>query len=83
MLYTTCCRVKTQVTEQCNQDEPLCLLLKYFYGIPGWLGGLAPAFGPGRDPGDLGSSPASRAPCVEPASHSAVSLALSLSVSHE
>ena len=28
-------------------------------GIPGWLRGLAPAFGPGPDPGVLGSSPAS------------------------
>ena len=28
-------------------------------GIPGWLIGLAPAFGPGRDPGVLGSSPTS------------------------
>ena len=27
-------------------------------GIPGWLSGLAPAFGPGRDPGVLGLSPA-------------------------
>ena len=26
-------------------------------GIPGWRNGLAPAFGPGRDPGDPGSSP--------------------------
>ena len=26
-------------------------------GIPGWLSGLVPAFGPGRDPGDPGSSP--------------------------
>ena len=26
-------------------------------GIPGWLSGLAPAFGPGRDPGVPGSSP--------------------------
>ena len=26
-------------------------------GIPGWLGGLAPAFGPGCDPGVPGSSP--------------------------
>ena len=25
-------------------------------GIPGWLGGLAPAFGPGRDPGVPGPS---------------------------
>ena len=24
-------------------------------GIPGWRSGLAPAFGPGRDPGDPGS----------------------------
>ena len=28
-------------------------------GIPGWLSGLAPAFGPRRDPGVPGSSPAS------------------------
>ena len=28
-------------------------------GIPGWLSGLVPAFGPGHDPGVLGSSPAS------------------------
>uniref|UniRef100_A0A8C0NV03 Membrane palmitoylated protein 4 n=1 Tax=Canis lupus familiaris TaxID=9615 RepID=A0A8C0NV03_CANLF len=28
-------------------------------GIPGWLGGLAPAFGPGHDPGVPGSSPMS------------------------
>ena len=28
-------------------------------GIPGWLSGLALAFGPGHDPGDLGSSPTS------------------------
>ena len=26
-------------------------------GIPGWLSGLAPAFGPGRDPGVPGLSP--------------------------
>ena len=26
-------------------------------GIPGWLSGLVPAFGPGRDPGVPGSSP--------------------------
>ena len=29
------------------------------WGIPGWLRGLAPAFSPGHDPGDLGSSPTS------------------------
>ena len=28
-------------------------------GIPGWLSGLVPAFGPGCDPGDQGSSPTS------------------------
>ena len=26
-------------------------------GIPGWRSGLAPAFGPGRNPGDSGSNP--------------------------
>ena len=30
-------------------------------GIPGWHSGLAPTFGPGRDPGDPGSNP-TRAP---------------------
>ena len=28
-------------------------------GIPGWRSGLAPAFGPGRDPEDPGSNPTS------------------------
>ena len=51
-------------------------------GIPGWHRGLAPAFGPGRDPGDPGSNPASGSWCMEPASPSAcVSASLSLSVS--
>ena len=54
-------------------------------GIPGWFSGLAPAFGPGRDPGDPGSSPTSGSVvgsrCMEPASPSAyVSASLSLSV---
>ena len=35
-------------------DQENCQL-----GIPGWLSGLAPAFGPGCDPGVPGSSPAS------------------------
>ena len=39
-------------------------------GIPGCLRGLAPAFGPGRDPGVPGLSPASGF-CMEPASPSA------------
>ena len=37
-------------------------------GIPGWHSGLAPALGPGRDPGDLGSNPTSGSRCMEPAS---------------
>ena len=50
-------------------------------GIPGWRSGLAPAFGPGRNPGDPGSSPTSGSRCMEPASPSAyVSASLSLSV---
>ena len=50
-------------------------------GIPGWRSGLAPAFGPGRDPGDPGSNPTSGSRCMEPASPSAcVSVSLSLSV---
>ncbi|CAD7670673.1 unnamed protein product [Nyctereutes procyonoides] len=39
-------------------------------GIPGWRSGLAPAFGPGRDPGDPGSNPTSDSRCMEPASPS-------------
>ena len=50
-------------------------------GIPGWRSGLAPAFGPGRDPGDPGSNPTSGSWCVEPASLSAyVSASLSPSL---
>ena len=52
-------------------------------GIPGWRSGLAPAFGPGRDPGDPGLIPTSGSRCMEPASLSAcVSASLSLSLSH-
>ena len=50
-------------------------------GIPGWCSGLAPAFGPGCDPGDPGSNPTSGSRCMEPASPSAyVSASLSISV---
>ena len=38
-------------------------------GTPRWLRGLAPAFGPGHDPGVLGSSPTSgslRGACFSP-----------------
>ena len=38
---------------------PAGLLKHRAWGIPGWLSGLAPAFGPGRDPGDPGLSPTS------------------------
>ena len=48
-------------------------------GIPEWRSSLAPAFGPGRDPGDPGSNPTSGSRCMEPASLSA-SLSLSLSL---
>ena len=52
-----------------------------FEGIPGWRSGLAPAFGPGRDPGDPGSNPTSGSQCMEPVSPSAyVSASLSLSL---
>ena len=51
-------------------------------GIPGWRRSLAPAFAPGRDPGDPGSNPTSGSRCMEPASPSAcVSAPLSLSLS--
>ena len=55
---------------------------RLMFGIPGWRSGLVPAFGPGRDPGDLGSNPTSGSRCMEPASPSAcVSAPLSLSLS--
>ena len=51
-------------------------------GIPRWRNSLAPAFGPGRDPGDPGSNPTSGSRCMEPASPSAcVSASFSLSLS--
>ena len=59
------------------------LAMKREKGIPGWRSGLAPAFGPGRDPGDPGSNPTSVSRCMEPASPSAsayVSASLSLSL---
>ena len=52
-------------------------------GVPGWLRGLAPAFGPGLDPGAPGSSPR-RAPGMEPAAPSScVSASLALYVYHK
>ena len=46
------------------------------FGIPGWCSGLAPAFGPGRNPGDPGSNPTSGSRCMEPASPPLLSLSL-------
>ena len=60
-------------------SEYVNTFIKSVSGIPGWLSGLAPAFGPGRDPGDRGSGPMSGSRCMEPASPSAcVSASLSL-----
>ena len=58
------CSVPLACPEE-NQDE--IFLLEPCGGIPEWLSGLAPAFGPGCDPGVLGSSP-TWAPCMESAS---------------
>ena len=55
-------------------------LFKSLDGQPRWLGGLAPAFGPGQDPGDPGLSP------VSGSLHGACfsfCLCLCLSLSHE
>ena len=53
-------------------------------GIPGWCSGLAPAFGPGHDPGDAGSNPTLGSRCLEPASPSAyVSASLSVCDYHK
>ena len=53
-------------------------------GIPGWRSGLAPAFGPRRDPGDPGLNPMLGSRCMEPASPSAcVSASLSLCDYHK
>ena len=61
--------------------EPRCPSKDEWLGIPGWRSGLAPAFGPGRDPGDPGLNPTSGSRCMEPASPSAyVSASLSLSL---
>ena len=43
--------------------KPLWKLEIAYRGIPGWLSGLAPAFGPGCDPGVLGSNPTSSSLC--------------------
>ena len=68
--------------DKCQGNKCYALLiLNALAGIPGWRSGLAPAFGPGRDPGDPGSNPTSGSRCMEPASPSAcVSASLSLSL---
>ena len=76
-------RTRSWFFERINKiDKPLASLIKKKReGIPGWRNGLAPAFGPGRDPGDPGSNPTSGSRCMEPASPSAcVSASLSLSL---
>ena len=50
-------------------------------GTPGWLSGLAPAFGPGRDPGVPGSRPASGSPHGASSSSACVSAALCVGLS--
>ena len=42
------CRLNHCVALRCSWDR------KRSHGIPGWRSGLAPAFGPGRDPGRPG-----------------------------
>ena len=48
----------------------LSLLQDAIHGTPGWLSGWAPTFSSGGDPGIWNLVP-HRAPCGEPASHSA------------
>ena len=78
--FSTFCVKRTSIHTQTT-----LLSIRQFYfeksGIPGWRSGSAPAFGPGRDPGDPGSNPTSGSRCMEPASPSAyVSASLSLCV---
>ena len=49
-------------------------------GIPGWRSGLAPAFGPGLNPGDPGSNPTSGSRCMELLLPLRVSLSLSVTI---
>ncbi|CAK7321047.1 hypothetical protein VULLAG_LOCUS23050 [Vulpes lagopus] len=70
--------VKSQKQDLRGPSRPHAL------GIPGWRSGLAPAFGPGCDPGVPGSNPTSGSRCMEPASPSAyVSASLSLCDYHK
>ena len=73
---------KDCLNDYSNKNGQGILALKLLeFGIPGWRSDLAPAFGPGRDPGDPGSNPTLGSRCMEPASPSAcVSASLSLCV---
>ena len=53
-----------------HESDRSCIEIREV-GIPGWRSGLAPAFGPGCDPRDPGSSPTLGSRCMEPASPSA------------
>ena len=67
------------IVEKMKVEATIKMAIK---GIPGWRSGLAPAFGPGCDPGDPGLNPTSGSWCMEPASPSAcVSASLSFSLS--
>ena len=64
-----------------DKNPTLAIDFRKLEGIPGWRSGLAPAFGPGRDPGDPGLNPTSGSRCMEPASPSAyVSASLSVTI---
>ena len=71
---------------ECELVQPLWKTVWRFLkvlkiSIPGWRSSLAPAFGPGCDPGDPGLNPTSGSWCMEPAFPSAcVSASLSLSL---
>ena len=57
-MFKTCLkkRNKTEKSER-KLNQIVINIPKSKLGIPGWLSGLAPALGPGHDPGDPGSSP--------------------------
>ena len=80
------CQVKEGDTQILGDLNVTNYIFRLFFnsakeGIPGWHSSLAPAFGPGRDPGDPGSNPTLGSHCMEPASPSAyVSASVSLCV---
>ena len=77
-------KINSEQTTDLSVRAKTITFLEENMGIPWWRSGLAPAFGPGRDPGDPGSNPTSGSRCMEPASPSAcVSASLSLSDYHK